>query len=146
MKQKSLSKSNISTLKLTDLLRRRRATLREYIDDFGIITYEALLERCTRIGVIPPSREEFAGLNIPVVNSPAEGLVVLEPPPVIREVTGKPIDPETNEELPFFTQEDESVNSTPTTVGEGGEHVMFQKPSTKKTKKRKVELFELPEE
>jgi hypothetical protein len=149
MKHKSLSKSNVSSLKLTELLRRRRTTLRQYILEFGITTYETLCERCTRIGVLPPSQEEFLEASPPVVNSPAEGVVVLEAPPVIKETSGRPIDPETNEELPLppavsvvvLTEDDELHNHL---LDGEGEHVLFQKPSKKK--KKKSEIFELPPE
>lgn len=149
MKHKSLSKPNVSSLKLTELLRRRRTTLRQYIFEFGVTTYETLCEKCERIGVLPPTKEEFFEASPPVVNSPAEGVVVLEAPPVIKELSGKPIDPETNVELPLpslisvvvVTEEDEVSNHL---IDGEGEHILFQKPQKKK--KKKAENFELPPE
>lgn len=85
---------NQPRLRLADLLRRRRMTLRQFLSEFGITTYEALCIRCRRMGVVAHSQEEFEQV-IPAivhVNSPTEGVVVLEPPPVIAEQTGQPLD------------------------------------------------------
>lgn len=86
---------NVPKLKLGDLLRRRKMTLRQLLDEFGITTYAGLVIRCERMGVASPSEEDFrvAFPNKPV-NSPQEGVVVLEPPPVVDEISGREIDPE----------------------------------------------------
>lgn len=135
-----MAKNLVTNLKLTDLLRRRKANLRQYIGDFGITTYETLCERCVRIGVLPPSKEEFAAAAPPPVNSPPEGVVVLEAPPAIKESTGKPLDHEQDEQP---TQEDTTQEYA---SRHEGEQVMFQRPSVKKQKNKKVETFELPPE
>lgn len=85
---------NMPRLKLTDLLRRRKMSLRQLLDEFGITTFEGLLIRCDRMGVTPPEKSEFK-LAYPVkpVNSPQEGVVVLEPPPVVDDISGRKIDP-----------------------------------------------------
>jgi len=93
---------NLPKLKLSDLLRRRKTTLNIFLKEFGITTYESLFERCDRMGVEAPSMDEFLSVNQPIVNNPAEGVVVLEAPPVIKESTGKEIieevlDPEPTE-------------------------------------------------
>ena len=69
-------------------------TLRQLLDEFGITTYEGLLSRCERMGVAAPDNKEFAAADPPVVNSPTEGVVVLEAPRVVKESTGKYIDPD----------------------------------------------------
>mgnify|MGYP001587424083 CR=1 FL=1 len=82
-------------LRLADLLRRRKMTLRRLLDEFGITTYEGLVIRCNRMGVSPPDEKEFRiAFPDPPVNNPPEGVVVLEPPPVIDDITGRRIDPD----------------------------------------------------
>jgi hypothetical protein len=68
---------NVPRLKLGDLLRRRKMTLKLFMDEFGITTYEALAIRCKRLGVQPPDESAFVALNMPLVSSPTEGVVVL---------------------------------------------------------------------
>ena len=49
------------------------------------------------MGVSPPSLEEFQVVippALPSVSSPQEGVIVLEPPVVIDEQSGRQIDPE----------------------------------------------------
>jgi hypothetical protein len=83
---------NLPGLHLNDLLRRKKATLHQFISDFGISTYEGLKARCERIGVISPTIEQFEEVMPKLVNSPTEGVVVLDPPPVVHEHTGKIIE------------------------------------------------------
>lgn len=86
---------NMPRLKLVDLLRRRKMTLRQLLDEFGITTYAGLVIRCERMGVAPPPEEDFkVAFPDKPVNSPQEGVVVLEPPPVVDEISGREIDPE----------------------------------------------------
>src|SRR5689334_11677525 len=86
---------NMPKLKLSDLLRRRKMTLRALLDEFGITTYEGLVIRCDRMGCAAPSEAEFkVAYPVGPVNSPTEGVVVLEPPPVVDDITGRQIDPE----------------------------------------------------
>ena len=90
---------NTPRLRLTDLLRRRKLTLAKFVNELGITTYEALSIRCDRMGVAVPTLEEFNALGIVVVSSPTEGVVVLDPPPVVEEQTGKPIDEQVHSPL-----------------------------------------------
>jgi hypothetical protein len=86
---------NMPRLKLADLLRRRKMTLTQLCDEFGITTYEGLVLRCNRMGCAPPDEADFtAATPRSPVNSPQEGVIVLEPPPVIDDITGHRIDPE----------------------------------------------------
>ncbi len=86
---------NLPKLKLGDLLRRRKMTLKHLLGEFGITTYEGLTARCDRMGVLPPTVEEFKlAFGTEQVNNPSEGVVVLEPPPVIDDLTGRRIDPD----------------------------------------------------
>jgi len=52
-------------------------TLKLFMDEFGITTYEALAIRCKRLGVQPPDESAFVALNMPLVSSPTEGVIVL---------------------------------------------------------------------
>ena len=72
---------NLPGLRLTDLLRRKKTTLTKFMNDFGISTYEGLKERCERIGVSTPSKEQFESVMPKHISSPTEGVLVLEPLP-----------------------------------------------------------------
>jgi len=88
---------NLSRLKLTDLLRRRKMTLRDFLDEFGITTYMGLCIKCDRIGVSTPDEEAFDKVNIKFVSNPQEGVVVVEPIDVIlSERTGEVINDNTD--------------------------------------------------
>lgn len=71
-----------SSLTLESLLRRRRKTLAGWLKEVGISTWASLEERCTRMGVTPPSRASFdAAAPAGDITAPTEGVVVLVPPP-----------------------------------------------------------------
>jgi hypothetical protein len=108
---------NLPGLKLTDLLRRKKKTLEKFINEFGITTYESLLSRCDRIGVVAPSLEDFEEIVTRPVSSPMEGVVVLRAPPVVNEHTGK------------IVSDDVGVNLNPDTG--------------KKSRKKRTELDEI---
>ena len=76
---------NLPRLKLADLLKRRRMTLKQFMQEFVITTYEGLSIRCNRMGVSAPSEADFlsATAGETVVTNQAEGVVVLEPPPPV---------------------------------------------------------------
>jgi hypothetical protein len=69
-------------------------SLETFIDDSGVQTYEGLVNRCNRLGCQPPTLEEYRVLRPHIVSSPQDGVVVLEPPDVTEESTGRKIDPE----------------------------------------------------
>jgi hypothetical protein len=88
---------NSPKLRLFDLLRRRKMTLVQFMSEFGITTFDGLKNRCNRMGVDPPTHDEFNSLVTPtiekIVNNPQEGVVVLEPPTtIVRESTGEKLD------------------------------------------------------
>lgn len=93
---------NLPRLRLTDLLRRRKMTLRQFIDELGLTTWSALQLRCERMGIVEPTQAEFDVAMPPInrVNSPQEGVIVLEAPRVTDELTGRSIDPEAPVEEP----------------------------------------------
>ena len=68
-----------SAIKLEALLKRRRTTLAAWATECGITSYAGLAERCSRMGVVPPSEEAFErAVPIASASSPAEGIVVVE--------------------------------------------------------------------
>lgn len=77
-------------IKLLDLLRKRRISLKKFISDFGINSFESLRLRCERMGVVPPAESKFNEVKgDEFVNSPTEGILVLEAPKAISEKTGE---------------------------------------------------------
>jgi hypothetical protein len=77
-----LQRKSLSKISLTDLLRKKRSNLSTFLKETGIVSYDLLKSRCVLIGVLPPTEEEFfkiRGNNPPVISSPTEGIVVLEP-------------------------------------------------------------------
>lgn len=73
---------NQPKLQLADLLKRRKMSLLQFITEHAITTYDGLCSRCERMGVAPPTDDEYrTGVPSPiVVNNPQEGVVVVEPP------------------------------------------------------------------
>lgn len=88
---------SISKVTLLNVLKRRKSNLKRFLADTGIVTYELLKSRCDSMGVIPPEESEFleaagsSSSGTATVSSPAEGLIVLDPPKIINEITGKEV-------------------------------------------------------
>lgn len=92
-----LNKKSISKVGLSDVLRRRRRTLSQFLTENGIVTYELLTARCDSMGVLPPSQQDFtvaSGGVVPQVSSPTEGVVIVEVEPKhpVSESTGRPLE------------------------------------------------------
>jgi len=84
---------NQPRLQLADLLRRRKMSLHQFVTEHAITTYEGLRARCEAMGVAPPDEEAYR-TGVPSkdpVNSPQEGIIVVEPPHVIDEMSGRSI-------------------------------------------------------
>lgn len=78
-----------SLIRLEDLLRRRKTTLKKFLIERGITTYSVLEETCNRLGVVTPGFEAF-NLCIPsYVSDPTAGVVVVPPLDVVAEATGE---------------------------------------------------------
>lgn len=127
---------NEPKLRLADLLKRRKTTLKLFLDAHGISTLEGLKELCHRLGVQSPTPEEFHAVvpHVPVVSHPQEGVVVIEPLPVIDAETGRRIDidaPVTAPELKVVTSSEEDAPWVPT---DASQRQQFKKP--KATKKQ----------
>ena len=105
---------NQPKLTLLNLLRRRKSTLAKFISDIGITTHGALTQWCDRMGIVAPTSEEFV-TAFPAaarVNSPREGVIVLEALRVIDEPSGAQIDPDAPIAAPgimVITKEDAST-------------------------------------
>ncbi len=73
---------NLPKLKLIDVLKRRKTSLRQFLTEFSITTYGGLFDQCQRMGIVAPTQQQFDDVVPPMthVNSPQEGVVVLEAP------------------------------------------------------------------
>lgn len=85
---------NLPKLTLHNLLRRRKMTLQQFLAESGIHAYAALVNKCSEIGVQPPTEQEYLAVVPTQVSSPQDGIVVLEPIPVVDDLTGRQIDPD----------------------------------------------------
>lgn len=124
-------KDHTPRLRLADLLRRRRTTLTTFVGSLGVTTHAALAIWCDRMGVIPPTQEEF-DVSFPLssrVNSAKEGVIVLQAPPVIDEFTGNEIDPEAPVEPPGILV---VIDSAPQVAVEKDTEASQKKPRKKK--------------
>lgn len=92
-----LHRRSFSKVNLLDVLKRKKSNLAKFLSDSGIVTYELLVDRCNSMGVVPPEEDVFFVAlgrkqeDVPNVSSPAEGVVILEPPTLISEKSGKPV-------------------------------------------------------
>lgn len=85
---------NTPKITLTNVLKRRRTNLAAYVKESGATSYGSLVESCRRMGVIPPTEDEWRRVAAENVSQPTEGIIVLEPPPPpIAESTGEPAPP-----------------------------------------------------
>jgi hypothetical protein len=109
-----LQKKSISKVSLTDLLRRRKTTLSNFLEETGIVTYELLVERCSSSGVLAPSLADFLSArgssNLHTTSSPTEGVVVLNPPDEVKMTS------ETGSAnvIPFVDDSEDVVNTEST--------------------------------
>lgn len=89
-----------SQIKLEDLLRRRKSNLKQFLNDRGITTYEGLDATCKRLGVLTPTQASFVECVGKYVSNPTAGVVIINPSPVIDEMTGDPeLDDDSFEDL-----------------------------------------------
>lgn len=101
---------NQPSLTLANVLRRRRTTLKAFVQELGLTTYGALKIWCDRMGIDAPSIDDFATAFPVRVNSPTEGVVVLEALPVIEESTGRILD--VDAVMPYTEQPVETTEGT----------------------------------
>ena len=110
-----ITRKNATTaIKLSDLLRKRKITLSKFIVDFGLHSYESLKTRCERIGVAPPDTETYKkAKGSDVINSPTDGIIVLDFPKIIAEKTGEELNLENIyfSELENSSEENEKIDA-----------------------------------
>lgn len=95
-------------IRLVDLLKKRKTNLKQFLSSSGIAAYQTLLQKCEKMGVSPPAEEEFKGVVGPMVSSPQEGLVVLDPPDLVKDSTGEKI--AVDESFSVATREEEKAS------------------------------------
>lgn len=77
---------NMPKLNLLSLLKRRKSTLKKFIDEAGIQSYVSLVDTCDVLGVQPPTEHEYTQLFPQQVTSHQDGIIVLgDIDPVIHE-------------------------------------------------------------
>jgi len=125
-----LHQKSISKVSLLSVLKRRKSGLKSFLQETGIVTYELLKNRCDSMGVIPPEESEFldavgvTSADAPRnVSSPTEGLIVLDPPALVKENTGE-----------LLVEVDSSTVNT--TSDSSLEEAQIQDNSSKKKKKK----------
>ena len=120
-------------IKLQDLLRKRRTSLKDFVKNTGIVSYTTLLQKCQKMGVSAPDETEFVKALGKIVSSPQEGVVVLDPPLLVKD-TGKKV------------TVDEFINHEPVSSEDTGSHTeefpeQTSQLSTAKFKKKKLKLL-----
>jgi hypothetical protein len=80
---------NVCHLTLLKLLKRRRTTLRKFLDEQNITNFESLKRKCINIGVEWPDEETFNKTQPKIVTNQSEGIIVIESPVIVQESSGK---------------------------------------------------------
>jgi hypothetical protein len=78
------------SITLAHLLKRRGHTFGSWMTSAGISSYPEVLRWCTKIGVLPPTEDEYKAFRPQPQTAPADGIVVCEAPQV--EEVGSPLD------------------------------------------------------
>ena len=81
-------------IRLVDLLKKRRTTLRDFVKNMGISAYSTLVEKCKKMGVSAPEEGQFQEALGGNYSSPQEGLIVLDPPTLTKD-TGQKVSVDT---------------------------------------------------
>jgi len=115
-------------IKLVDLLKKRKTNLKQFLFSSGVTTYVTLESKCNSMGVSPPSREEFREAAGEIVSSPQEGVVVLDPPVLLKD-TGEKIQVD---EIKFKTETIEAQKEPEPVVADSSPIVSPVKSSKKK--------------
>lgn len=104
-----------SLIKLEDLLKRRRSSLKTFLKERGISNFVTLQQVCQRLGVTPPSAETFDAIMPSYVSDPSAGVIVVPPLDVVLEQTGerKDMDDSFEDLSPMMAQTQETSNEEP---------------------------------
>jgi hypothetical protein len=130
------SVKKLPPIRLVDLLKKRKTNLKEFINSSGIFTFATLQKKCEKMGVSAPSESNFLeAVGNVIASSPQEGVVVLDPPVLLKD-TGEKV-------LVDEIKTDISMVNTPVTEPEKEEKpVETQVFSHKSTKKRRETSIE----
>lgn len=72
-------------IKLLDLLKKRRSNLKDFLRNSGIVSYNTLISMCNNMGVAPPDEQTFKLAVGDNFSSPQEGVIVLDPPALVKD-------------------------------------------------------------
>ena len=123
---------NKPKLTLAYVLRRRKISLTQFVQDSGVQSYAGFSKLCLDMGIAPHTEEEYNREVKPkLVTSQQDGIVVLEPLPVIDDLTGRQIDPDAPVLKPGIEVITEKKDPAPAVVAEE------EPPVNKKRSKRK---------
>ena len=123
-------------IKLIDLLKKRGLSLKDFLKNMGIATYTTLLQQCDSMGVSCPTEAEFKEALGDIVSSPQEGVIVLDPPTLIKD-SGEKIEIDEFSTIPssFDEKEAEAEAEVEVEVEPQPEPAQFPARSYKKSKK-----------
>ena len=68
------------SITLTHLLKRRGHTFDSWMASAGISSYPEVLRWCSKIGVLPPTEDEYKALRPVPCSAPVDGIIVCEVP------------------------------------------------------------------
>ena len=119
-------------IKLKDLLKKRGLSLKDFLKNMGIATYTTLLQQCDSMGVSCPTEAEFKEALGDIVSSPQEGVIVLDPPTLIKD-SGEKIEIDEFSTIPSSFDEKEAEAEAE--VEPQPEPAQFPARSYKKSKK-----------
>lgn len=135
-------------IRLVDLLKKRRTNLKSFLTSYGIVSYSTLLQKCSNMGVSAPSEEEFKNtLGVAAeASSPQEGIVVLDPPVLIKELTGEKISVDDKVDFEPQLPEVKVIISAEEQVTEEQHSVAEEQSSEKKSQEEQPLLLEQKQE
>jgi len=131
-------------IRLVDLLRKRKTNLKDFLSSSGIVAYTTLKAKCDSMGVSAPAEEEFKQIVGENISSPQEGVIVLDPPKLLKDSGEKINIPEANfqEEKAFVNLNsigEETLANATKTVEEATIDSLRMKKSLKKKKETVTE-------
>lgn len=71
-----MPRKDVPKLELKKLLKRRKLTLKRFLEDYAITTYDQLTRTCDSLGVGAPTINDFHDVMPEPVTTPSEGVAV----------------------------------------------------------------------
>lgn len=134
-----MSKFSIKKLppiRLVDLLKKRKTNLKDFLSSSGIFTFVTLQQKCEKMGVSAPAESDFLeAVGNVVTSSPQEGVVVLDPPVLLKDTGEKVLVDEIKTVVPTVNAPDAEPEKEEKTV----EAQVFSHKSSKKRRETSVE-------